>query len=130
VIVRTLQEVLDTPNDVRAATWASRRLLVAVDGLPFSLHDTIVHAGTETRMQYRHHVEAVYCIEGEGELEECDRGTVHPIGPGTVYCLNSNDRHVLRARTRLRLVCVFSPALAGPERHDSDGGYAPPGMGR
>jgi L-ectoine synthase len=30
-----------------------------------------------------------------------------------VYALDQHDRHVLRARSRMRLVCVFTPPLHG-----------------
>jgi L-ectoine synthase len=35
-----------------------------------------------------------------------------------MYSLDGNERHYLRAKTDLRLVCVFSPALIGSEKHD------------
>ena len=138
MIVRTLGSVAGGPLDVSGATWASRRLLLAADGMGFSLHDTIIEAGTETPMWYRNHVEAVYCIEGEGTVEEVETGAVHEVGPGTLYALDRNDRHVLRARSRMRMVCVFNPPCTGSEEHDEHGGYpllvddaaAPPAGGR
>ncbi|MCG8418522.1 MAG: ectoine synthase [Proteobacteria bacterium] len=123
MIVRTLDDIVGTERDVRAENWNSRRLLLQSDGMGFSLHDTTIRAGTETRMWYAHHLEAVYCIEGEGEVEDLADGTVHPIGAGTVYALNGNEKHILRARTRMRMVCVFNPPLTGQETHDSDGVY-------
>ena len=126
MIVRKLSEITDTERDVRATTWRSRRLLLRDDGMGFSLHDTVLHAGSETRMWYRHHLEAVYFIEGEGEIVELETGVVHPISPGTMYALDKNDRHVLRARTELRCVCVFNPPLTGKEVHDAHGAYPAP----
>ncbi len=123
MIVRTLDDVRGTEREVFAPTWSSVRLLVASDGMGFSLHETIIDAGTETRMWYRNHLEAVYCTEGEGTLEDLGTGEVHEIRPGTVYALNENDRHVLRATTRMRMVCVFNPACVGTEEHDEHGGY-------
>jgi L-ectoine synthase len=120
MIVKTLDEVADTRDDVGAATW---RLLLLRDGMGFSLHDTLIHAGTETRMWYANHQEAVYCIEGEGELEDLTDGRRYPVRPGTVYALDGHEKHVLRARTQLRLVCVFNPPVAGGETHDENGVY-------
>jgi L-ectoine synthase len=40
-----------------------------------------------------------------------------------LYALDRHDRHNLRARTRMRLVCVFNPPLTGREVHDADGVY-------
>jgi len=74
-------------------------------------------------MWYKHHVEAVYCVGGEGELEDLETGEVHQITDGTMYALNSNERHRLSARTDMRMVCVFSPPLTGQEVHDEEGVY-------
>ena len=123
MIVRALEEIEGTERCVSAQTWSSRRLLTRRDGMGFSLHDTIIHAGTRTPMWYKHHLEAVYCVEGEGELESLDSGAVHPVRPGTVYALDRHDRHVLRAATRMRMVCVFNPPLTGSETHDAEGSY-------
>jgi L-ectoine synthase len=123
VIVRTLADTVGSDSHVFAPTWNSRRLLLAADGMGFSLHDTIIDAGTATRMWYRNHLEAVYCIEGEGTLEEVETGQVHRISPGTVYALDRHDRHVLRATTQLRMICVFNPPCTGQEVHDENGTY-------
>src|SRR5690606_16719911 len=96
VIVRTLADIVGSERDVAAATWSSRRLILADDRVGFSLHDTIIHEGTETSMWYRNHIEAVYCIEGEGTLEDVATGEVHSIGPGSMYLLDQHDKHVLR----------------------------------
>lgn len=123
MIVRTLNQIINSPRDTKAATWCSRRLLLKSDGVGFSLHDTLIYPGTETLIWYRHHIEAVYCIEGEGEVEETETGIIHPIRVGTLYTLNGHERHLLRAKTQLRLICVFNPPLTGNEVHDSQGVY-------
>ena len=125
MIVKGLDDVIGTDRDVHAKTWNSRRLLLASDGMGFSLHDTLIHAGTETLIWYQHHLEAVYCIEGEGEVEVLSDGRVFPIRAGMVYALDQNERHMLRAQTQMRMVCVFNPALTGREVHDEDGVYPP-----
>ena len=122
MIVRTLDEVNGSPRDVSAETWRSRRLLLAHEGMGFSLHDTLIRAGTTTAMHYKHHLEAVYCIEGRGSVTTMD-GTEYRIEPGTVYALDQHEEHVLLAETELRLVCVFNPPLVGPEVHDDTRGY-------
>lgn len=123
MIVRQLEDLKGSERCVSDTNWTSHRLLLESDGMGFSLHDTILHAGTVTKMWYRNHVEAVYCVEGEGELLDLATEVVHPIAPGTMYALNANDRHELRAKTQLRMICVFNPALLGPETHDADGAY-------
>jgi ectoine hydroxylase len=123
VKVLTLNDTVEGDRDVIAETWRSRRLLLASDRMGFSLHDTIIDPGTATRMWYKNHLEAVYCIEGEGTLEDVDTGEVHEITAGTVYALDEHDLHVLRARSRMRMVCVFNPPCTGRETHDADGAY-------
>lgn len=130
MIVRTLDEVKGTDREVRAPTWTSRRLLLAKDGMGFSMHDTILHAGTRTEMCYLHHLEAVYCIEGEGEIQTLPDGPTTAIRPGTLYALDGHERHEVRARSDLRMVCVFNPPVTGAEVHGEDGAYpAPPEKG-
>jgi L-ectoine synthase len=123
MIVRHLDQIVGTERDVSAETWCSRRLVLAGDGVGFSLHDTVLHEGTSTEMWYRNHVEAVYCIEGEGTLQDLDTGEVHPVTPGTMYLLDDHDRHRLTATTQLRTICVFNPPCTGREVHDADGSY-------
>jgi L-ectoine synthase len=127
MIVRSLKDIIGTERDVKAenGNWESRRLLLNSDALGFSLHDTIIHAGTETLIWYKHHLEAVYCIEGEGEVETTENGRIYPIKAGTVYALNGNERHLLRAHSTMRMVCVFNPPITGREVHDQDGTYRP-----
>lgn len=117
MIVRQLASVpsIDWGNGL------SRRFLLQSDGLGYSITDTIVRAGTKSKLEYRSHLESCYCIEGSGEVIDVN-GSSHPIRPGTMYSLNDHDPHWLIASKHqdLRLVCVFAPALKGTERHSLD----------
>jgi L-ectoine synthase len=123
VIVRRLDEIRGTDREVSAETWVSRRLFLRHEGMGFSLHDTLIKPGTETRMCYRNHLEAVYCVAGKGSIEVVATGEVFPIADGTAYALDKHDEHILRAETELRMVCVFNPPLSGREVHDASGAY-------
>lgn len=123
MIVRKLDDMKGTDQEVDTPNWTSRRLLLKRDGMGFSMHDTLIKRGTETAIWYKNHLEAVYCIEGKGEIETVSDGRVHEIGPGTLYALDQHDRHVLRAQTQLRMICVFNPPLTGQEVHDEEGAY-------
>ena len=123
MIVRTLKDIEGSEREVAAETWKSRRLLLADDGMGFSMHDTIIHAGTSTQMHYKNHLEAVYCVEGKGSVTLVDSGETVPIEAGTVYALDKNDHHILKAVETMRMICVFNPALVGPESHDESGAY-------
>jgi L-ectoine synthase len=125
MIVRRLQDIIGTDRDVRSETWNSRRLLLAHEGMGFSFHDTIIYAGTETHIWYKHHLEAVYCVQGKGEIEDLTTGEIHPIEDGTMYALDKHDEHLLRATEDMRLICTFNPPITGREVHGPDGAYPP-----
>lgn len=110
--------------NARTVEWGnglSRRFLTADDGMGYTLTDTTVRAGTKSRLEYRNHLEACYCVEGSGEVVDMD-GNSHPITPGVMYALDKHDAHFLIANPHedMRLVCVFSPALRGDEVHSLD----------
>lgn len=125
MIVKSLTDVIGTPDHAQGDGWESRRLLLARDGLGYSLHDTVVVEGQTLELEYKNHVETNYCIAGEGTVTNGVTGEVFPLSAGTVYVLDNHEPHVLTAtKGDLRLVCVFTPALSGEETHDADGGYA------
>jgi len=126
MFVKYLRDVLETPNHVKGASFESRRLLLASDGLGYSVHDTICKAGTSQHLHYKNHIETNYVIEGQGSVEEVATGVFHPLAPGAVYVLDRHDPHILRAETDMRIVCIFTPALTGRETHDADGSYQLP----
>ena len=124
MIVRNVRD-LKTRGSYREkpGVWSSARYLLRRDGMGFTLTSTTIAAGASQTMQYKNHVEANLIIEGEGSLTDLATGAVHRLEPGTMYALDRHDRHRIDADTDLRIVCVFSPALAGPETHDEDGSY-------
>jgi quercetin dioxygenase-like cupin family protein len=123
VIVRSLEEVIGTEREVKGPTWTSRRLVLAKEEVGFSVNDTVVSAGAEIKMWYANHVEAVYVIEGRGELVDDETGEKHRLEPGVLYLVDAHQRHTLRAHTRFRAVCVFDPPLTGREVHDENGAF-------
>lgn len=129
MIVRKLEDLIGTDREVDGGNWVSRRLILAGDGMGYSVHDTVIRAGSETHIHYKHHLETVYCVSGSGEVETLADGKVWRIEPDTLYALNEHDEHLLRADPGRdwRLVCVFRPALTGREVHDESGVYPAPG---
>ncbi|ARI54115.1 ectoine synthase [Streptomyces bacillaris] len=125
MIVRSFKDIENTDRHVRSrsGTWESKRIVLAREGVGFSLHETTVYAGTETSMWYANHIEAVLCVEGESELTNDETGETHVITPGTMYLLDGHEKHTLRPRTDSRFVCVFNPPVTGREDHDADGVY-------
>jgi L-ectoine synthase len=123
MIKRRLEELEGTEREVTAKNWTSRRLLLRDDRMGFSLHDTVIHAGTTTEIHYQNHLEAVYCIEGKGSVHVLESNRSYDIEAGDMYALDKNDRHLLIAETQMRMICVFNPPLVGQETHDEYGVY-------
>jgi len=121
--VVSLEDVLGTKHEVDGGNWMSRRLIMKDDNMGYSVNDTIIKAGTETHIWYKNHLESVYCIEGEGEVVTLSDNKVWPIKANQLYALDKNDEHLLRAKTEMRMICVFNPPLSGLEVHDEDGVY-------
>ncbi len=123
MIVRSTAEITGTERDVAGQGWRSKRIVLGGDGVGFSFHETTIGAGTVHEFHYRHHVEAVWLIEGEGTLTDLDHGVSYELAPGSMYLLDGHERHRLEVRTDMRMMCVFNPPVTGQEVHDSDGVY-------
>ena len=124
MIVRDIKDIIGTEREVKGEGWTSRRLLLKKDGMGFSFHETIIPAGATLQLWYKKHLEAVYCVAGNGSIEDLATGETHAIHDGLLYALNKHDRHILRGGSEdLRLICAFTPPVTGRETHDSDGSY-------
>lgn len=96
MIVRSLRETVGTEREVRGPDWISRRLILAREKAGFSVNDTLVRAGAELKMWYANHIEAVYVLEGTGEVVDDETGQRHPLEPGVLYLLDGHEHHTLR----------------------------------
>ena len=124
MIVRSLEDLKAQGRyNEKPGAWTSSRYLLRDDQVGFTLTQTTIAAGAEQMMEYKNHIEANLVIEGEGSVKDVATGEVFELNPGTMYTLDKHDRHELKARTDMRLVCVFTPALVGKETHDADGSY-------
>ncbi|MEA5471955.1 MULTISPECIES: ectoine synthase [unclassified Spirulina] len=119
MIVKTLADLIGTDRDVAWGNGQSRRFLLERDGMGYTVTDTTILANSESLLEYKNHKETCYCIEGSGEIEA--DGVVYPIEVGSLYALDKHDKHYLRAKTNMRLVCMFTPPLQGNEAHNLDG---------
>ena len=115
---RSVADVAGTERDVHGDGWRSVRLVLAEDGLPFSLHETTVAAGSSLRFAYRSHSETVYCVRGRATVEDVAAGTRTELRPGSLYSVGIGDEHVLTAESEVTFVCVFVPPLVGSEEAD------------
>lgn len=125
MIVRTLADAEKSDRRIVSpdGNWESTRLLLKEDNMGYSFHITTIYEGADFRMHYKNHLESVYCISGEGEVETLADGKKYPITPGTLYNLNLHDEHMLRAFKEMKLACVFNPPVTGKEVHNAEGAY-------
>ncbi|MCK9534043.1 MAG: ectoine synthase [Pseudomonas sp.] len=124
MIVRTLKEAESSDRRVVTKTWESTRMLLKEDNMGFSFHITTIYANTETHIWYQNHLESVYCMSGNGEIETLKDGKIYPIEAGTLYILDKHDEHLLRGGSEdMKMACVFNPPLNGKEVHDENGVY-------
>lgn len=123
MIVRQLEDAEKSGRKIVSEGWDSTRLLLKDDNMGFSFHITTIFKDAELELHYKNHLESVYCVSGEGSVEDLAAGEVHPIKPGTIYILDKNDKHILRATAEMKMACVFNPPLHGKEVHDETGAY-------
>jgi L-ectoine synthase len=125
MIVRSLQEAEQSSRKIISpdGNWDSTRMLLKEDNMGFSFHITTIYKGADFQMHYQNHLESVYCISGKGEVESLETGEKHDIMPGTLYILDKNDKHILRASEEMKMACVFNPPLNGKEVHNAEGAY-------
>lgn len=110
MIVRKLDDIRASDRNVESDGWVSARLLLKDDGMGFSFHVTTMFAGSELKMHYQNHLEAVLVLKGTGTIEDLGTGEIHRLEPGVMYALNNNDRHIVRPETDLVTACTFNPA--------------------
>lgn len=125
MIVRDLDQAEKSSRRIVSpeGNWESVRMLLKDDNMGFSFHITTIYEGADFQMHYQNHLESVYCMSGEGEVETLADGKKHPIKPGTLYILDKHDKHILRAFKELKMACVFNPPLNGKEVHNAEGAY-------
>ena len=83
-------------------------------GLGVSLAEAVVEAGGKTEAHFHTAFDEIYyCLEGAGILHV--NGKSHPFSPGVYHLILKGSTHFLTATTRLRLLCICSPAYSHEE---------------
>ena len=118
MIIRSVNDVIGTERDVQGNGWKSRRIVLAKDGLNYSIHETIIDANATLRFTYKHHRETVYCIEGTATLTDVSAGTKTELSHGSLYSAGIDEEHIVQTNTRVKFLCIFEPALTGREEAD------------
>lgn len=103
--------------------FVSHRILLADDGMGYSMTKTIIPPNGPQHWNYKHHLESCYCVSGKGLLVNLTNGRYFAIEPDTTYVLDKHDDHTFEALEETILICVFNPPLTGREIHQTDGSY-------
>ena len=92
MILRNLNDIRKSDQNVRSDGWASARMLLEQDGMGFSFHITTLFAGAELKMHYQNHLESVFVLKGKGTIEDLGTGKTHKLKagdlPGMAACIN------------------------------------------
>ena len=115
MIIRSVDEVIGTARDVHGKGWKSRRVVLAGEGPDYSVHETTLEAGVRLRFSYRDHRETVYCVAGEGLIEDVGGARTVRLIPGGLYSAGIGEDHVITTDTEMKLLCIFTPPLTGDE---------------
>jgi L-ectoine synthase len=121
--IRTIKEIEKTDRDVRGKGFRSLRLLLEKDGMGFSFHKTLIPKGKAQYWHYKNHLEACFCIQGEGVLTNLHTNEEFIIKKDTIYILDNHDCHTFQAIKDVVLLSVFNPPVKGNEIHEPDGSY-------
>lgn len=122
-----IKSLANTDRHVRCPKggFESFRGLLMSDNMGFGVCKTVIPKNDPQHWHYTHHLEACYCIEGEGVLTNLETGEEHYIKPDVMYVLDKNDDHTFQAVTnRVVLISIFNPPLTGKEVHDENGVYS------
>jgi len=118
MIIRTKSDVENNEFYVHWGNGTSYRFLTESDGMGYTLTETFVNPESCSVLEYQNHLEACYCIEGDGKVVDEKTGEEHIISAGTIYALDKHDKHqLIGGKNGMRLVCMFTPALNGRETH-------------
>lgn len=125
MFVTRIHDIEGTARDVQfpAEGFRSLRLLLARDGMGFSVHQTRLPKGLKETWHYTRHLEACYCVSGRALVTDLATGESHIIEPETLYALDQHDRHQFEALEDTVLLSIFNPPVTGTEKHQEDGSY-------
>ena len=114
--------IKDSPK-VKFTGGESKRIIIKSDNMGFGICETHIDKGGPYHWHYKNHLEACYCISGNGTIKNLDTGDIFNISKGITYLLDKNDNHEFKAITKVKLISIFNPPLAGNETHDKNGNY-------
>jgi quercetin dioxygenase-like cupin family protein len=124
MIYHTAKSLEGTPRFVQADGFVSIRFALAEDDLGFTVTEATGDPEIGIEIEHKNHIEAVYVLEGKGEVEIVETGEVYQLYPGVFYAFDQHERHRYTLHTPVRAIAIFNPPLVGDEINDEEGGYA------
>lgn len=124
MIYHSAQDLKGTARDVQADGFVSIRLALAEDNLGFTVTESTGRTELDLEIEHKNHIEAVYVLEGTGEVEIIETGECYRLYPGVFYAFDKHERHRYRLDTEVKAIAIFNPPLVGTEINDESGGYA------
>ncbi len=124
MIYHSAEDLKGTNRVVQADGFVSVRLALAEDNLGFTVTEATGRTELDLEIQHKNHIEAVYVLEGTGEVEIIETGKTYKLYPGVFYAFDKHERHRYRLDTEVRAIAIFNPPLIGDEINDESGGYA------
>lgn len=120
LLMKSLDEVIDSDRNVPFENGFSRRFLAAPDGYNISFHNTFCSTKFSKHLQYLNNKEVVYFIKGQGEYVWENGKRRHDFDSekhhGTMF-LVANNAHEVKIGARDSIaICLFFPPLMGNER--------------
>jgi quercetin dioxygenase-like cupin family protein len=123
MIYHSAEDLKGTKRFVQADGFVSIRLALAEDNLGFTVTEATGKTEIDLEIEHKNHIEAVYVLEGTGEVEIVETGEVYKLYPGVFYAFDKHERHRYRLDTEVRAIAIFNPPLVGDEINDESGGY-------
>ncbi len=124
MIYHSADDLKGTKRYVQADGFVSIRLALAEDNLGFTVTEATGMTDINLEVEHKNHIEAVYVLEGTGEVEIMETGEVYKLYPGVFYAFDKHERHRYRLDTEVKAIAIFNPPLIGGEINDENGGYA------
>lgn len=115
MIVIDAMQTHGSEREVKRDDLSSMLLLLKADGLGFTVTRTMIHPAKDFEPFHdKDHVQAYYCIRGNGTVKD-SRGNEHKIKPGFFFAAEKAEKHWIKAKDTLVLLCTISPAIAANE---------------
>lgn len=94
---------------IKDKEFLKNKILSKYDIKECDFHETTIKANTKEHIHYQNQLKAVYCIGGNGRIENLDTDEVYELYNGAIHTLNKHDNHNLYGGTKdMKMIYVFN----------------------